>query len=97
MVGGLDSNGPVHLIGQTSFIDVPFLRHRYQMATQRTSPAPKPIGATTTAKARTHAIELRVMRRHMDEVTSSREKSIDFLKRAGLVSATGKVKQLVRA
>jgi hypothetical protein len=49
------------------------------------------------ADGHSHAVEMRVMKRHMREVTRSREKSIDFLKRAGLLTQSGKVKQLVRA
>lgn len=44
-----------------------------------------------------HASEMRVMKRHMSEVVKSREQSIAFLKRAGLLTPTGRVKQLVRA
>ena len=46
---------------------------------------------------RSHAVEMRVMKQHMNEVLKSREQSIDFLKRAGLLTPAGKVKQLVRA
>jgi hypothetical protein len=46
---------------------------------------------------RSHALEMRVMKRHMNEVLKSREQSINFLKRAGLLTPAGKVKQLVRA
>jgi len=69
------------------------------MATQKTRSFAQ--GATTGTAfdidPRAHAWEMRVMKRHMSEVTQSREKSIDFLKRAGLLTPAGKVKQLVRA
>ena len=45
----------------------------------------------------THAHELKVMREHMKRITDSPEESTAFLKRAGLLTAQGKVKQLVRA
>jgi hypothetical protein len=50
-----------------------------------------------TVVDRSHALEMRVMKRHMNEVLKSREQSINFLKRAGLLTPAGKVKQLVRA
>lgn len=67
------------------------------MAAHNTSDTKKRTGAEMLVDGRSHAVEMRAMKRHMREVTRSREKSIDFLKRAGLLTQTGKVKQLVRA
>lgn len=54
------------------------------------------IGAPVSG-VHSHAVEMRVMKRHMSEIVKSREQSIAFLKRAGLLTSAGKVKQLVRA
>lgn len=67
------------------------------MATVKTATSRKRASIAISFDTRVHATEMRVMKRHMNDVTSSREKSIDFLKRAGLLTAAGKVKQLVRA
>ena len=67
------------------------------MATPNTSDAKKRNGAEMLVDGHSHAVEMRAMKRHMREVPRSREKSIDFLKRGGLLTQTGKVKQLVRA
>jgi len=67
------------------------------MAEHNTSDTKKRTGPEMLADGHSHAVEMRVMKRHMREVTRSREKSIDFLKRAGLLTQSGKVKQLVRA
>jgi hypothetical protein len=71
--------------------------HHSLMTTAKTSTSRKRAVKAISFDTRVHASEMRVMRLHMNDVTSSREKSIDFLKRAGLVTAAGKVKQLVRA
>lgn len=71
--------------------------HHSFMATAKTSTSRKRAVTAISFDTRAHASEMRVMKLHMSDVTSSREKSIDFLKRAGLLTATGKVKQLVRA
>ena len=49
------------------------------------------------ADASSHAVMMRSMRAQVAEITSSPEKSIAFLKRAGLLTPTGKVKKLIRA
>jgi hypothetical protein len=67
------------------------------MTTVKTSTSKKRALEANSFDTRAHASEMRVMRLRMNDITSSREKSIDFLKRAGLLTATGKVKQLVRA
>jgi hypothetical protein len=67
------------------------------MAAHNTSGAKKRTGDEVLIDAHNHAVEMRAMKLHMRGVTSSREKSIDFLKRAGLLTQAGKVKQLVRA
>jgi hypothetical protein len=67
------------------------------MATRKNlSPVPV-VNAEPVASVRSHALEMREMKQHMSEVIKSREQSIAFLKRAGLLTPTGKVKQLVRA
>ena len=67
------------------------------MATQKNLSSVRGANVAPVAGVRSHAVEMRVMKRHMSEVVKSREQSIAFLKRAGLLTATGKVKLLVRA
>lgn len=67
------------------------------MATQKNLSFVSAVNVDASALGRSHALEMRVMKRHMNEVVKSREQSIDFLKRAGLLTPGGKVKQLVRA
>jgi len=67
------------------------------MAAQKNISSVRDVNATSVAGVQSHALEMRVMKRHMSEVLKSREQSIDFLKRAGLLTPAGKVKQLVRA
>lgn len=43
-----------------------------------------------------HAAMMRAMKAHVAEITSTPEKSIAFLKSAGLLTPSGKVKQLIR-
>lgn len=50
-----------------------------------------------TVDASSHAALMRSMRAQVEEVTSSPEKAVAFLKRAGLLTPTGKVKKLIRA
>jgi 2-iminoacetate synthase ThiH len=67
------------------------------MATQKNLSTVHVVNAEPVASVRSHALEMREMKQHMSEVVKSREQSIAFLKRAGLLTPTGKVKQLVRA
>lgn len=67
------------------------------MATQKNLSFVRAVNVDASAVVRSHALEMRVMKQHMNEVVKSREQSIDFLKRAGLLTPAGKVKQLVRA
>lgn len=69
------------------------------MPTSTSSPVAKKKRHITvaTVDGRSHAVVMRSMRAHVDEITSSPEKSIAFLKRAGLLTPTGKVKKLIRA
>lgn len=70
---------------------------RTGQTTQKNLTALRETNSAPVIGARSHALEMRVMKRHMNEVVKSREQSIDFLKRAGLLTPAGKVKQLVRA
>ena len=67
------------------------------MATQKNLSSVSVVNAAPVAGVRSHALEMREMKQHMSEVVKSREQSIAFLKRAGLLTPAGKVKQLVRA
>jgi hypothetical protein len=69
------------------------------MPTSTSSPAVKKKHhvAVAMVDGRSHAALMRSMRAQVDEITSSPEKSIAFLKRAGLLTPTGKVKKLIRA
>jgi hypothetical protein len=67
------------------------------MSTQNNPTSVRGASGTPVSGVHSHAVEMRVMKRHMSEIVKSREQSIAFLKRAGLLTPAGKVKQLVRA
>lgn len=74
-----------------------FFRDDLLMSTQKNLSSVRSDRAVPVAGVRSHAVEMREMKLHMSEVLKSRAQSIAFLKRAGLLTPAGKVKQLVRA
>ena len=59
---------------------------------KRRTPLPPKVGRTFE----THAALMNDMRQFQQEVTRTPEAALGFLKRAGLVTASGKPKQLIR-
>jgi sirohydrochlorin ferrochelatase len=52
--------------------------------------------STKAQELGSHAAMMRAIQAHVADITSSPEKSVAFLKRAGLLTPSGKVKHLIR-